>query len=86
MTPPRSSRAEPRGTLRKAAIDFWFAVQRMARGRTDPPTSAADYYPPPQLGDDDEGSAGSGVPRRPIPSSGSAGATTTVERDDTELL
>jgi hypothetical protein len=54
--------------LRKAAVDLWFALQRMGRHEGPPPTLPE---PPSDDGDD---SSGSGVPRRPAPSAGSASA------------
>jgi hypothetical protein len=80
---PKSPRSNQGGTVRKAAVDFWFAVQRMTRRRADPPARAADYYPAPDADDSDEGSARSGVPPRPLPSSGSAGATAPGTEDET---
>ena len=53
---------------RRAAVGFWFAVERMLRRRREPP--------PTDRPDDatDDGESGSGVPRRPPDSSGSAAA------------
>jgi hypothetical protein len=59
---------------RRVAVTFWFAVQRMLRRKTEPPwVRTPDVYPPddPDSGDDP---MGSGVPRRPPDSSGSAAA------------
>lgn len=59
---------------KRAAVGFWFAVQRMLRRKTEPPWLATpDSYPPgdPDTGDDP---LGSGVPRRSPDPSGSAAA------------
>jgi hypothetical protein len=73
---PRQAVKPPtrRETERRAAVTFWFAVQRMLRRKSESPgPSAAEVYPPqgPDLGD---GTSGSGVPLRPHGSSGSAAA------------
>lgn len=68
------NRTDPR--LRKVAMDFWFVVQRMAR-RSEPPASSDDDEP----GIDDDGLAGSRVPRRPSDSSGSASVQVEPEDD-----
>jgi hypothetical protein len=57
--------------LRKAALDLWFAVQRMRYRGPKPTGTVANYYPV-REDDDDDPLAGSSVPRRPPPSSGSA--------------
>jgi hypothetical protein len=65
---------------KRAAVGFWFAVQRMLRRKTEPPWPAPpDTYPP---GDTDPGddSLGARVPRQPPDSSGSA-ATAEPEGD-----
>lgn len=89
------SRQRPHGPgpdqkLRKVATDFWFAVQRMGRRGQGSSPSAADAYPPgddgPQADGGDQGWAGSGMPRRPAPSSGSASAAAIPENEDEELL
>jgi hypothetical protein len=57
----------------RVARNFWFAVERMRRWRSNPPEPPA-WRPtdPADLPDDGSTSSGSGVPRRPAPSSGSA--------------
>ena len=65
MTADRESR-------RRAAVGFWFAVQRMLRRKSESP-----WDEPP----DDDIEAGSGIPRMPPDSSGSAMAAE-VEPDD----
>jgi hypothetical protein len=59
---------------RRAAVTLWFAVQRMLRRKTEPPGPSALDTPPPGGPDIDDGTSGSGVPRRPRDSSGSAAA------------
>jgi hypothetical protein len=70
-----SEPADPRreSRLHRLATDFWFAVQRMARRREDPAGDVAEDYPP----DDSNhgGPAGTRVPYRRGPSSGSASAS-----------
>jgi hypothetical protein len=53
--------------LRKVATDFWFAIQRMTR--REGPSATPDEGP---SRFDDDGAAGSQVPRKPPDSSGSA--------------
>ena len=64
------------GKLRKLATDFWFAVQRMSKRKTDLASGASTQLGPADLGDDpeDDGLDTSRVPRHPAPSSGSATA------------
>ena len=68
--------SEPDPRLRKVATDFWFAVQRLVRRRGEPPLSSD---PTPDEGPEDDGTAGSGVRRRPPDSSGSASAAVSPE-------
>ncbi len=74
--------------LRKAAVDFWFAVERMRRSRRRRPRLADEIDGLPGAGDDrwegpdGDDPFGSGVPRRPAPFSGSAAAAAT--EDDAE--
>ena len=69
---------ERREREKRAAVGFWFAVQRMLRRKTEPPwLTTSESYPP---GDPDAGDAlGSGVRRRPPDSSGSAAAAAVPE-------
>jgi hypothetical protein len=69
-----------RQKLRRAAVNLWFAVERMKRGNPEgtlPP-------PLPDVPDDDRGDdlSGSGVPRRPAPTGGAAAAA--APEDDAE--
>lgn len=59
---------------RRAAVGFWFAVQRMLRRKTEPPWRPTPEDYPPGDRDTGDGPLGSGVPRRPPDSSGSAAA------------
>ena len=66
---------------RRTAVTFWFAVQRLLRRKTEPPWLASpDVYPPsdPHAGDDP---LGTGIPRRPPDSPGSAAAAAEPEND-----
>jgi hypothetical protein len=56
------------------AVAFWFAVQRMLRRKTEPPWLATPDLYPPDGPDSRDDPLGSGVPRRPPESSGSAAA------------
>ena len=56
---------------RRTARDLWFAIQRMARRKIDPPEQPRPIDPD-DLPDDDGEAPGSGVPRRPAPTTGSA--------------
>jgi hypothetical protein len=70
-----------KGRERRAAVTFWFAVQRMVRRKSERPgPTAAEMYPP---GDDGPGDdpLGTGVPRRPPDSSGSAAAAAVPDDD-----
>lgn len=80
-------RGVPRAPTRRereerVALTLWFAVQRMLRRKSEPPgPSAAEAYPPggPEA---DDGTSGSGVPRRPHDSSGSAAAAVEPPEED----
>jgi hypothetical protein len=63
--------------LRKVATDFWFAIQRMTR-REGPSTTPDEG---PSGFDDDDGAAGSRVPRKPPDSSGSASVELVLAKD-----
>jgi hypothetical protein len=68
------------GRLRKAAVDLWFAVQRMGRRGQGPPPPVPDSpYDDPRDGDD---FSQSGVPRRPAPSSGTTSAAESEPAED----
>ena len=73
-------RKRDEGGLRKAAVDLWFAVQRMGRrGQGPPPPLPKPPYDDPRDGDD---FSQSGVPRRPTPSSGTASAAVSEPSED----
>src|SRR5512132_3095881 len=78
----RGSREPESSSLRKAVMGFWFAVQRLARRGDDP--TAAEAHPPrdDRPDDDDDRLSGSGMPRRPAPSSGSASAAVPEPSED----
>lgn len=83
MTASTGRHREPR-KLQRAAVDFWFAVQRMTRRHEEPPPP---YSEPPSHDDGSDGDdgSGSGVPRRPVPSAGSASVATTEPREDATI-
>jgi hypothetical protein len=78
-----SGRRAKQSRLRKAALDVWFAVQRMRYRGPKPTGKVADYYPI-REDDDDDPLAGSPVPRRPSPSSGSANIA--IDESDEPLI
>lgn len=72
---------EPREREKRAAVGFWFAVQRMLRRKTEPPWLATpEGFPSddPDTGDD---ALGTGVSRRPPDSSGSGAAAAQPDDD-----
>ena len=81
---PASKPPTRRERERRAAVTFWFAVERMLRRKSESPgPSAAETYPP-QGPDLDDGTSGSGVPLRPRGSSGSAAAEAEPPPDGAE--
>ena len=73
-------RKRDEGRLRKAAVDLWFAVQRMGRrGQGPPPPLPEPPYDDPS---DDDDFSRSGLPRRPAPTSGTASAAVSEPFED----
>ena len=78
--PRRRRRVTWHDRQRHIVVEFWFAIQRMVRRRSEG-TEHTVYFPEPPADDLGDSGMGSGVPRRPPDSSGSA-SVATIEPDD----